>query len=120
MKMPSNSDFKLDILVADTPVPDYSKDGEHFVECNLSTPVSYMHRQSDSVNGETEVQVYALLLPSCIQPIITVKSTRDDTSENVTILYTLLSSVKLHPSCSERKIMIKLRFTVFRLVPITQ
>ena len=59
--MPSNSDFKLEILVADTPVPDYSKDGEYFVECNLSTPVSYMHRQTDSVNGETEIQVHTLL-----------------------------------------------------------
>ena len=84
MKMPSNSDFKLEILVADTPVPDYSKDGEHFVECNLSTPVSYMHRQSDSVNGETESQVHALFLPSCIWPIITVTitSTRDHTCGN--------------------------------------
>ena len=62
--MPANSDFKLEILVADTPVPDYTKDGEHFVECNLSTPVSYMHRQSDVVNGEAEVQVHAFFFKS--------------------------------------------------------
>ena len=64
-KMPSNSDFKLEILVADTPVPEYTRNGEHFVECSLSTPVSYMHRQTDIVNGEAEVQVTMHELHTC-------------------------------------------------------
>ncbi len=55
--MPRNGDFTLEILVADTPVPEYSQRGEYFVECNLSTPVSYTHRQADVINGETETQV---------------------------------------------------------------
>ena len=63
--MPSNSDFKLEIMIADTPVPEYSKNGEHFVECNLSTPVSYMHQQSDVINGEIEVQVTKLWFLLC-------------------------------------------------------
>ncbi len=61
--MPGNNDFTLEVLVADTPVPEYNKNGEHFVECSLMTPVSYRVQGTDVVNGEKEVQV---LLHLCI------------------------------------------------------
>ena len=62
LKMPSNSDFTLDILVDDTPIPEYSKDGENIVECNFETSISRKIEVTDLVKGQCEIQVNALLL----------------------------------------------------------
>ena len=61
--MPGNNDFKLEVLVADTPVPEYNnKNGEYFVECSLMTPVSYRVQGTDVINGEKEIQVFTTFM----------------------------------------------------------
>lgn len=54
--MPSNADFRLNILVGDTLLPEYEKDGIVYVESNFFTPHSYKQQAEENVNGETEVQ----------------------------------------------------------------
>lgn len=57
--MPSNADFRLDILVGSQPLPEYSRNLQHYVESNLSTPVSYSVTSEEvAVTGEKETQVY--------------------------------------------------------------
>lgn len=58
--MPANSDFRVDILIAGVPVPEYSKDGKYYVECNLNTPFTYKEKASEYVCGEREEQVSVL------------------------------------------------------------
>ncbi len=56
--MPEGEDFVLSILVGGTPIPEYtSRDGDHFVECNLTTLVSYRQSSADNVGDEEEAQV---------------------------------------------------------------
>ena len=56
--MPGNSDFGFKILVGGIPLKEYQHaDGPCFVECNLSTPVSYKQTTCELINGETESQV---------------------------------------------------------------
>lgn len=55
--MPSNADFRLSILVGDTLLPEYEKDGIVYVESSFFTPHSYKQQAKETVNGETEVQV---------------------------------------------------------------
>ena len=55
--MPENNDFALEILVGSTPLPEYEKDGQYFVESNLTTPYSYTTSATEVVGGEQEAQV---------------------------------------------------------------
>ncbi|KAK2143626.1 hypothetical protein LSH36_825g03027 [Paralvinella palmiformis] len=54
--MPSNKHFTLSILIGGTVVPEYTKNDIHYVECNLSTPVSYKLPEADVIAGEIEKQ----------------------------------------------------------------
>lgn len=55
--MPSNADFNLKILVGDTILPEYQKDGVTYVESNYFTPYSFKQQAEENVNGEIERQV---------------------------------------------------------------
>ncbi len=55
--MPSNGDFTLKILVNSKAIPEYEKNGRYYVECNLSTRISYKMRLSEHISGEIETQV---------------------------------------------------------------
>ena len=58
--MPSNKHFTLSILIGGTVVPEYTKNDIHYVECNLSTPVSYKLPEADVIAGEIEKQVMTM------------------------------------------------------------
>jgi hypothetical protein len=55
--MPSKNYFSVKLLVAGVPLPEYERNGNYYVECCLSTPVSYKSKSSTFTNGETESQV---------------------------------------------------------------
>ena len=59
--MPMNADFSLEVLVGGCVLPEYSKDGDHFVECCLFTPITYTQKVEEIVNGEKEKQVISEL-----------------------------------------------------------
>ena len=58
--MPSNQDFNLHVLVGNTVLPEYEKEGVVYVESNFFTPVSFKQQAEENVNGEIEVQVHLL------------------------------------------------------------
>ena len=55
--MPKTEDFRLAVLVGGVPVPEYQKDGQCYVECNLFTPYSYQSHTCETVAGGPEEQV---------------------------------------------------------------
>ena len=57
INMPSNQDFSLHVLVGDTILPEYEKDGLVYVESNFFTPVSFKQQAEENVDGEVEIQV---------------------------------------------------------------
>lgn len=54
--MPTDGCFGFSVLVAGLPVPEYTKDGEIYVESNLWTPASYQMSIKEFAYGEMEEQ----------------------------------------------------------------
>lgn len=54
--MPTDGCFGFSVLVAGLPVPEYTKDGETYVESNLWTPASYQMSIREFAYGEMEEQ----------------------------------------------------------------
>ena len=54
--MPTDGCFGFSVLVAGLPVPEYTKDGETYVESNLWTPASYQMSIREFAYGEVEEQ----------------------------------------------------------------
>ncbi|XP_069132104.1 uncharacterized protein [Argopecten irradians] len=54
--MPTNEHFTLSVRVGDTTLPEYNKDGVHYVESNLFTPFSYKQEYTEVIQGEHEKQ----------------------------------------------------------------
>ncbi|XP_006820006.1 uncharacterized protein LOC102802113 [Saccoglossus kowalevskii] len=54
--MPSNDYFKFHVLVEGDAIPEYTKDGQAYVESDLFTSSSYMTQTVEEVHNELEVQ----------------------------------------------------------------
>ncbi|CAD5113620.1 DgyrCDS2783 [Dimorphilus gyrociliatus] len=56
--MPSSEDFKLEILVNKQPIHEYvdNKTGKVFVESNLYSPISYLQKITEKIEGQTVTQ----------------------------------------------------------------
>ena len=54
--MPSDGMFAFHVLMGGYPVPEYTHEGQVYVESNLYTPFSYDQEVSELVDGEKEVQ----------------------------------------------------------------
>ena len=60
LNMPSNDDFSFRILIGETPVTEFQLDGIFYIECNLSTAISYKQSLTEVVSGEVESQVWQI------------------------------------------------------------
>ena len=54
--MPSNGRISLSVQIGNIAVPEYHKDGIHYVECDLFTPYSYDQEVRELAYGEIEIQ----------------------------------------------------------------
>ncbi len=56
--MPSDGHFAFRVMVGSRALPEYTCNGETYVESNLWTPFSYQQEVSEIVNGEKEAQKF--------------------------------------------------------------
>ena len=54
--MPTNGKVTFTVMIGGRDVPEYYKDEQYYVECNLFTPFSYKQEVRELVYGEVEVQ----------------------------------------------------------------